>query len=138
MKTSSAIILLLVAFSYKLHAAIVKEKTAKDIPLHMHPSPSHVEENFRVKRRDAKFHADGYESTSQFWKAEAQKKLRLQLDKKANHNVAKNLILFLGDGMSFSTITAARIYFGQKLGFTGEESGLSFEEFPAIGLSKAS
>ncbi len=29
---------------------------------------------------------------------------------------AKNVILFIGDGMGISTITAARIYAGQKLG----------------------
>ena len=34
---------------------------------------------------------------------------------------AKNVILFIGDGMGISTITAARIYAGQKLGQTGEE-----------------
>lgn len=35
-----------------------------------------------------------------------------------------------------TTITAARIYYGQKLGRNGEESTLSFEKFPHIGLSK--
>lgn len=103
---------------------------------HMHPSPKHSQATSRVKREDEKFHIDGYESTSQYWKIEAQKKLRRQLDKKTNENVAKNVIMFLGDGMSISTITAARIYHGQKLGYSGEESVLSFEEFPHIGLSK--
>jgi Alkaline phosphatase len=104
---------------------------------HMHPPPTAFESRSRVKR-DEKFHQDGFESTSKFWRVEAQKKLRNQLDKKLNDNVAKNLIMFLGDGMSISTITAARIYFGQKQGFSGEESVLSFEEFPHLGLSKVS
>jgi len=43
---------------------------------------------------------------------------------------AKNVILFVGDGMGISTLTAARILAGQKQGALGEEGFLSFEEFP--------
>lgn len=43
---------------------------------------------------------------------------------------AKNVILFVGDGMGISTITAARILKGQQAGNTGEEGYLSFEQFP--------
>lgn len=49
---------------------------------------------------------------------------------------AKNVILFIGDGMGISTITAARIYDGQKRGETGEENSLSFERFPNVALVK--
>ncbi|AOL93552.1 alkaline phosphatase [Porphyrobacter sp. LM 6] len=49
---------------------------------------------------------------------------------------AKNVILFIGDGMGISTITAARIYDGQKRGETGEENQLSFEKFPNVALMK--
>jgi len=49
---------------------------------------------------------------------------------------AKNVILFLGDGMGISTLTAARILQGQLKGETGEENYLSFERFPFTGLSK--
>lgn len=49
---------------------------------------------------------------------------------------AKNVILFIGDGMGISTITAARIYDGQKRGQTGEENSLSFEKFPNVALVK--
>lgn len=38
--------------------------------------------------------------------------------------------------MSIPTITAARIYSGQLRGRRGEESKLSFEQFPYMGLSK--
>lgn len=38
--------------------------------------------------------------------------------------------------MSIPTITAARIYLGQKQGRTGEEAKLFFEDFPSVGLSK--
>ncbi len=49
---------------------------------------------------------------------------------------AKNVILFIGDGMGISTITAARIYAGQKLGQTGEEYVLPFENFENVALVK--
>lgn len=49
---------------------------------------------------------------------------------------AKNVILFVGDGMSISTITAARILDGQLRGESGEENQLSFEKFPFTGFSK--
>src|SRR3954464_12590409 len=49
---------------------------------------------------------------------------------------AKNVIVFLGDGMSITTITAARIYEGQQKGGSGEENRLSFENFPATALSR--
>jgi alkaline phosphatase len=47
---------------------------------------------------------------------------------------ARNVILFIGDGMGISTITAARILEGQRRGESGEENRLSFEEFPHTAL----
>ncbi|MEQ1544759.1 alkaline phosphatase [Methyloglobulus sp.] len=59
---------------------------------------------------------------------------------------AKNVILFIGDGMGVSTVTAARILAGQqpdiidanntKPASSGEENSLSFELFPHLALSK--
>ena len=49
---------------------------------------------------------------------------------------AKNVILFVGDGMGISTVTAARILDGQMKGMDGEENQLSFDRFPFAGLSK--
>ncbi len=49
---------------------------------------------------------------------------------------AKNVILFIGDGMGVSTVTAARIFEGQQKGMMGEENELSFEKFPHLALSK--
>jgi alkaline phosphatase len=54
----------------------------------------------------------------------------------ATETKAKNVILFIGDGMGISTITAARIYDGQKRGETGEENSLSFERFPNLAMVK--
>jgi alkaline phosphatase len=55
---------------------------------------------------------------------------------KDNVHPAKNVILFVGDGMGLSTITAARILEGQLKGKTGEENRLSFDNFPYTALSK--
>lgn len=50
---------------------------------------------------------------------------------------ARNVVLFLGDGMGIPTVTAARIYKGQKLRKTsGEEEQLSWDKFPHVSLSK--
>ncbi|MFQ6371675.1 alkaline phosphatase [Shewanella sp. YIC-542] len=53
-----------------------------------------------------------------------------------NTGTAKNIIFFVGDGMGVSTLTAARIYQGQKANKGGEENRLSFENFPYSALSK--
>ncbi|XP_064457435.1 alkaline phosphatase-like [Ornithodoros turicata] len=54
-----------------------------------------------------------------------------------NTRKARNLILFLGDGMGPSTVTAARIYKGQRvLNVSGEEATLSWDEFPHVSLSR--
>jgi alkaline phosphatase len=49
---------------------------------------------------------------------------------------AKNVILFVGDGMGITTVTAARILEGQLRGESGEENLLSFERFPHVALTK--
>ena len=49
---------------------------------------------------------------------------------------ARNVILFVGDGMGLSTITAARILEGQRRGESGEENHLAFEDLPYVALSK--
>ncbi|MEE7560854.1 alkaline phosphatase, partial [Xanthomonas sp. Kuri4-2] len=49
---------------------------------------------------------------------------------------ARNVILFLGDGMSLTTVAAARILEGQRRGAPGEENLLSWERFPATAFSK--
>lgn len=67
-----------------------------------------------------------------FWKENAQKYLReiIAADSYNTPKRAKNVIMFLGDGMSLATVAAARMYMG------GEEKSLSFEKFPHFGLSK--
>lgn len=78
-----------------------------------------------------KFNAPDIERDGDFWNNAAQDILKKQLQKNTlNKNVAKNIILFLGDGMSIPTLAATRIYMG------GEDRELSFEKFPYNGLSK--
>jgi alkaline phosphatase len=54
----------------------------------------------------------------------------------AMHGRAKNVIVFLGDGMSLTTVAAARILEGQRKGGPGENNRLAWETFPATALSK--
>ena len=49
---------------------------------------------------------------------------------------ARNVILFVGDGMGIATVTAARILDGQQNGKSGEENLLSFEKLPYTAFSK--
>ena len=57
-----------------------------------------------------------------------------ELARRSEH--AKNLILFIGDGMGVGTVTAARILEGQLRGESGEENLLFFEGFPYTALVK--
>ena len=54
----------------------------------------------------------------------------------AQNNRAKNVILFIGDGMGVSTVTAGRIFDGQSQGKTGEEHVLAFEDFDHVAMIK--
>ena len=54
----------------------------------------------------------------------------------ANTGRARNVILFVGDGMDVTTVTAARIHAGQKAGGNGEEHLLAFEQLPHVALVK--
>lgn len=76
------------------------------------------------------------EMDPEFWRSLARDELSKRLGETYNYNKAKNVIFFLGDGMSLTTVTAARIRKGQLKGNTGEEDALSFEKFPHTGLSK--
>lgn len=62
--------------------------------------------------------------------------LRRILHQQKNTSQAKNVILFIADGMGFSTVTAARILEGQQRGVDGESNVLTFEAFPYLAASK--
>ncbi|XP_037938274.1 membrane-bound alkaline phosphatase-like [Teleopsis dalmanni] len=87
----------------------------------------HLKASSKAKKR---FHSD--ELDSDYWFDNAQEYISNKLDAVShfNTNRAKNIILFLGDGMSLHTVTAARSYIDDA------SHKLSFEEFPYFGLSK--
>lgn len=72
----------------------------------------------------------------QAWYAAGQNAVAAALQLQPDKQRAKNVILFVGDGMGIGTVTAARIMEGQLRGEKGEENLLSFERFPHVALSK--
>ncbi|XP_050348834.1 alkaline phosphatase-like [Nymphalis io] len=73
----------------------------------------------------------------QYWYAQAQETLQKRLQYASEKNpVAKNVILVVGDGMSLTTATAARILRGQRRGQSGEDADLVWDTFPAVSLAK--
>ncbi|KAH9514156.1 hypothetical protein Btru_030436 [Bulinus truncatus] len=72
------------------------------------------------------------------WRRQSLQELRhaLTVARQQNKNLAKNIILFIGDGMGISTVTASRIRAGQLRDEPGEENLLYFERFPHVGLIK--
>ncbi len=90
------------------------------------PSQANLAVPFPVKRQENR----------EFWYKDGAAFLARskQLSKKIKR--AKNVILFVGDGMGISTVTAARILEGQRRGESGEENLLSFEQFPNVALSR--
>ncbi|XP_022082456.1 alkaline phosphatase-like [Acanthaster planci] len=78
------------------------------------------------------------ETTPQYWYDRSQVELDAALVESQgfNTNRAEGMILFIGDGMSVSTVTGVRIWKGQKAGNTGEESKLVYDDFPHFGYSK--
>lgn len=76
------------------------------------------------------------EENPEYWRSQARQTLQTTLDRKLNTNVAKNIILFLGDGMSITTITASRILKGQLQNRSGEDTVMAMDTFPNVGLLK--
>lgn len=83
--------------------------------------------SYKTKKNDA--------IESKYWTENAQNYIQQVIfDPKimsmSSKSKAKNIIYFLGDGMSLTTIASARLYLG------GEHKSLSFEKFQHFGLSK--
>ncbi|KFO08124.1 Intestinal-type alkaline phosphatase 1, partial [Balearica regulorum gibbericeps] len=76
------------------------------------------------------------EKTLDYWNKGARRRLESSLALQPVARRAKNIILFMGDGMGLSTMSAARIYKGQLAGGSGEESVLAMEMFPHVALAK--
>lgn len=85
-----------------------------------------VQKSFPVKRPES----------PETWRAGGEAAVARAKKQKFKKGKAKNVILFVGDGMGISTLTAARILEGQLRGESGEENLLSFEQFPSMALSR--
>lgn len=74
----------------------------------------------------------------QYWRDYGEKYLKKVLKSQKIKGVekAKNVIFFVGDGMSFATIAAGRVLKGQQRQKSGEEAEMIFESFPHLGMSK--
>lgn len=70
------------------------------------------------------------ERSRKFWVENGQNLLKKKIERKLNENKARNLVIFIADGMGISTQTAARAYKEDV------RSELSFEKFPFSGLAK--
>lgn len=73
------------------------------------------------------------EDTTDYWIQNAQDALIAKTQEKQITTTAKNVILFLGDGMFVPTIAASRVYLN---GQNKEENSNSFEKFPNTAFSK--
>ena len=85
-----------------------------------------------LKEHTLKRRSVGAELFSEYWLDKGERFVAFK-DATANEpvrNKAKNIILFLGDGMSLATLAATRVYLG------GEAETLSFEAFSDTGLTK--
>ncbi|CAG5129473.1 unnamed protein product, partial [Candidula unifasciata] len=78
-------------------------------------------------------------SEQEEWFSEGRDELirAIRVTRRQNKNLARNIILFVGDGMGISTVTASRLVnTGQLRGEDGEDNLLYFERFPHVGLVK--
>ncbi|XP_045139369.1 alkaline phosphatase-like [Portunus trituberculatus] len=76
------------------------------------------------------------ETETSFWMDHGRRELNEALQQTQITNKAKNVILFLGDGMGITAMTAGRIMKGQKKGHSGEEESLVWDRFSNMGLLK--
>ena len=102
-------------------------------------TPSYIGDYHPHLERNSKV-ADEYQAQDEnYWKNKAREELEKSLQDfdNVNTNIAKNIIIFIGDGMSLPTVVASRIYKAQLNNATDAEGNLlSFEKFPNVGLSK--
>ncbi len=76
------------------------------------------------------------EQTADDYTAQGRAQLEARLAMPVNQGKAKNLIIFIGDGMGVSTLTAARIWQGQKAGQDGESTETAIDALPYSALIK--
>ncbi|MBZ8134565.1 alkaline phosphatase [Afifella sp. IM 167] len=82
---------------------------------------------------------DNIAQSGSSWFTDAQAELQARIDHQPNTNRAKNVILFIADGMGVGTNYAIRLYAGQQEGQYGSEHVLPYEaygDFPNVALVK--
>lgn len=94
------------------------------VAMQLFPLPEEVPETEPLTERDA-----------EYWREQGRAAVA-GLGQPSPPPPARNVILFLGDGMGVSTVTAARILAGQLAGGSGEEHRLYMETLPRTGLAK--
>ena len=77
-----------------------------------------------------------HRDAAEAWRAQGQAAVDAARGLLPGRRPARNVILFIGDGMGVSTVTAARILEGQLRGHSGEEHQLAFERLPHVALIK--
>lgn len=78
----------------------------------------------------------GTRAEREYYNDKAQDNLQRTLRRQPNYNVARNIVLIVGDGMSLATIAAARVLKGQKAGRKGIGEEMLYETFPSTGLAR--
>ncbi|XP_077513159.1 alkaline phosphatase-like isoform X3 [Amblyomma americanum] len=80
---------------------------------------------------------NGFSADREFWFDQGAQSIEQRLRQRPNTRRARQVVFFLGDGMGVSTLTAARIYKGQRLQRnSGEEGALAWDSFPHVSLSR--
>jgi len=108
-------------------------KVDLDKDVKMHPDP--CAENTCSATKSVRINEEELDAIHWKTKAEEELQLALKLQKK-ERKVAKNVIVFLGDGMATASITAGRILKGQKEGKLGAEATLSMDTATHLGFSR--
>ncbi len=72
------------------------------------------------------------------WNALARSELQnaVNIADNLNKNKAKNVIMFIGDGMGISTLSSARLYNAENRNLLKTDIYLTWEKFPHVGLSR--
>lgn len=100
------------------------------------PATTHASPSKEPTRNELSGPQRDMPQSSDPWFKAAKERLAAIKSARPEAQTAKNVILFVGDGMSISTITAGGILEGQSNGGPGEGNLLSFETLPYAGLIK--
>lgn len=77
-----------------------------------------------------------WDDTDWYAVADAELAEAIRLEDSLNTNTAKNVIMFIGDGMGVSTFSMARLYHAETRNLSQEKIYLSWERLPHVGLSR--